>query len=304
MASLGHRLEHSAARLGLWLARVLPAGVADKFGAFLGRLAHALMKSRRELARDNLRQALGDELTEGEIRAVARTVFENTGRTLTETARFKKLGSDGIRAMIIPAGRRLIREALAEGKGVVIASAHFGNWEMMGAFLPVFGFPTVGLYYTQHNRAINDMMIELRQSTGMVTLEVPANTRQAFRALRQNKVLIIAADQHASAGTLVMDFFGRPAAVARGPALFALRSGCPLIPMLLYRDKYNRHIVLSGEAITPPATGDEEADVRSMTEKYIAFLEHYIRKYPGQWLWTHNRWKLKEASRNSDVAET
>ncbi len=304
MASVGRRVEYLAARFGLGLARTLTPGLADKLGAGLGRVAHALMKSRRDLARDNIRRALGDSHNEAEIKTIVRAVFENTGRTLVETARFEKLGVEGIRDLIMPAGRRLMHQALEEGKGAIIATAHFGNWELMGVYPPVFGFTSSTLAIRQHNLEINEMLINLRESTGVKMLEVPANARQVFRSLKQNEIVMIAADQHASAGTLVMDFFGRPAAVARGPALFAIRCGCPIILLLIRRDRYDRHVVMNGGMIYPPESGDEEADVRAMTREYISFLERYIREYPEQWLWTHNRWKLKEAARNSEVKET
>jgi KDO2-lipid IV(A) lauroyltransferase len=303
MASIGRQVEYLAARAGLALARTLSPRLADKLGAGLGRLAHALMKSRRELARDNIRRALGDSLDDAEIGAIVCSVFENTGRTLVETARFEKLGAEGVRALIMPAGRRLIREALEGGRGVIIATAHFGNWELMGVYPPVFGFTSSTLAIEQHNLKINEMLINLRESTGVKMLEVPTNARQVFRCLKQNEIVMIAADQHASAGTLVMDFFGRPAAVARGPALFAIRCGCPIVLLLIRRDRYDRHVVMNGGMIHPPDSGDEEADVRAMTRQYIEFLEKYIRKYPDQWLWTHNRWKLKDTPRNSEVDE-
>jgi len=140
----------------------------------------------------------------------------------------------------------------------------------MGVYPAVYGIPSDTLAIRQHNLKINEMIINLRQSMGVRVLEVPANARQVFRSLKENRVVIIAADQHASAGTLVMDFFGRPAAVARGPALFAIRRGCPVIPMLIRRERYDRHIVMAGKAVYSPDSGDEDANVRAMTAQYSA----------------------------------
>ena len=258
MASIGHRCEYLAARIGLALTRILTPGLADRAGAGLGRLAYLLMRSRGRLAHDNIKQALGNSLTEAEIRTIVREVFENIGRTFVELARFERLGIEGIRDLIIPAGRRSIQAALDQGRGAIIATAHFGNWELMGVYPAVFGFPCDTLAITQHNLRINEMIINLRQSTGVRILEVPANARQVFRSLKENRIVIIAADQHASAGSLVLDFFGRPAAVARGPALFAIRCGCPIIPMVIRRERFDRHVVMAGDVILPPESDDEE----------------------------------------------
>lgn len=300
MAGLGHQVEYLAARIGLSLARALPARQADRLGVGLGSIAHRLLGSRRRLACDNIRHALAGKLTDAEIDAGVRRVFQNVGRTIVELARFEKLGAERVRDQIVPAGLETINAAREKGRGAIIGTAHFGNWEIMGVYPAVYGIPSDTLAIQQHNLRINRMIINLRQSLGVKILEVPANARQVFRSLDDNRVVIIAADQHAAAGTLVMDFFGRPAAVARGPALFALRRKCPLIPMLMRRERYDRHLVIAGEAIYPPESGDEENDLRSMTAAYLKFLEKHIAAYPDQWLWTHNRWKLKNVGGNSE----
>jgi len=300
MAGLGHHVEYLAARIGMGLARALPARQADGLGAGLGSMAHWLLGSRRLLARDNIRHALAGKLTDSEIDNVVRRVFRHIGRTLIELARFEKLGAERIRDQIVPAGLGTIEAARERGRGAIIGTAHFGNWEIMGVYPAVYGIPSDTLAIQQHNLRINRMIINLRQSMGVRILEVPANARQVFRALDDNRVVIIAADQHAAAGTLVMDFFGRPAAVARGPALFAMRRNCPLIPMLIRRERYDRHLVIAGDAIYPPESGDEENDLRSMTAAYLRFLEEHISAYPDQWLWTHNRWKLKNVDGNPE----
>jgi len=282
------------------LAQLLSAGRADSFGAWLGWTAGRLLKSRRRLAFDNIRRALGDAVSEVQIESIVDNVFRNTGRTLVELARFQKLGAGGIKDLIVPAGLKALQEACDRGRGAIVATAHFGNWELMGVYPAVYGIPSDTLAIRQHNLKINEMIINLRQSMGVRVLEVPANARQVFRSLKENRVVIIAADQHASAGTLVMDFFGRPAAVARGPALFAIRRGCPVIPMLIRRERYDRHIVMAGKAVYSPDSGDEDANVRAMTAAYLKFLEDNIRLYPDQWLWTHNRWKLQSDAGNRD----
>jgi KDO2-lipid IV(A) lauroyltransferase len=289
------------ARMGMALACALTPRQADALGAGLGRMAHRLLGSRRRLAEDNMRRALGDTLSKDQIQVNVRGVFENLGRTVVELARYRKVGPDGIRAMVNPAGFEPVREALNSGHGVVLASAHFGNWEILAASLAVHGFPIDALALTQQNPLVNDLVQSLRREMGIGILEVPANARQVFRSLEANRVVFMAADQHASAGTLVIDFFGRPAAVARGPALFALRCGCPLIPILLRRERDGRLVVLSGDTIQPPETGAEEEKVRTMTVEYLRFLEAEIRRRPDQWMWTHNRWKLKPPESNPET---
>jgi KDO2-lipid IV(A) lauroyltransferase len=303
MATLSHQVEYLAARAGMALAERLSARAADRFGAGLGRIAHRVLASRRRIARDNIRQALGDSLTESQIVETVRAVFANIGRTVFELARYRKTGGQGILALADPAPLAILRGALQEGRGVILATAHFGNWEILAAFLAQNGIPTDALALTQSNPKINELVINLRRLMGINILEVPANARQVLRSLKENRLVLMAADQHASAGTLVMDFFGRPAAVARGPALFSAKCGCPMVPMLLCRERFDRHVIITGPVIRPPQSGDEEADVKSMTAAYLSFLEYHIRKRPEQWLWTHNRWKVAPTEGNSEAAK-
>jgi KDO2-lipid IV(A) lauroyltransferase len=303
MASLAHQLEYVAARFGFALARALSSRAADTLGVALGRLGHRLVSSRRRLAYDNLKQAMGDQLSDAEIRTVVRQVFENIGRTMVEIARFEKLGPEGVKSIVVPDGLDRLRGVLAEGRGAILATAHFGNWELFGVHPSACGLPVTAVALTQHNPAVNRLIKRVRQSTGCRIIEVPGESRQVFRALKDNRLVVIVADQHASAGTLVMDFFGRPAAVFRGPALFSVRCGSPIIPMLIRRERYDRHVMMMGEPIVSPGHADEETNIRIMTEQYIRLLEEVIRRYPNQWLWTHNRWKLTPSDREGSVPD-
>ncbi len=304
MASLSDRLEYLLARAGMALACSLSERQAAKFGACLGRIAHRVLGSRRRLAQDNMRRALANSLTEDQVRENVRKVFINLGCTMIELARYRKVGTDGLKVLVDDTGLEPVREALRGGRGVIVATAHFGNWEMLAAAMAVHGLPIDALALTQQNRLVNDLVQNLRRDMGIRILETPLNARQVFRSLQDNRIVYMAADQHAPAETLVLDFFGRPAAVVRGPALFAVRCKCPIIPMLLRRDESGRLVKVIGDTLYPPASGDEDADVRAMTFHYLTFLEKQIRKWPDQWMWTHNRWKLKPAESNQDADQT
>jgi KDO2-lipid IV(A) lauroyltransferase len=304
MATLSHHLEYLAARTGMAVAESLSARAADRLGVGLGFIVHRVLASRRRIAFVNIKRALGDALSEEEINSLVRDVFANIGRTVIELARYRRMGGQGILALADPAPLEIIREALQEGQGVVLATAHFGNWEILAALLAQNGIPIDALALTQSNPKINELVINLRRSMGINILEVPANARQVLRSLKDNRLVLMAADQHSSTGTLVMDFFGRPAGIARGPALFSAKCGCPIVPMLLCRERYDRHVIITGPVIRPPQSGDEEADIATMTAAYLRFLEYHIRRRPEQWLWTHNRWKIRSADGNLEAKQT
>jgi KDO2-lipid IV(A) lauroyltransferase len=293
MASLKHNLEYLAVLAGVRTIPLLPPGLVDRLAVWMGSLAFNLLGSRRRLAFDNIKQALPGHFTDEELLGIVRRVFQNLGRTFFEFARFPKAGVQGIRSVMVEAGLDKVLEINAEGKGQILVTAHFGNWEMLGAWTAFHGIESNVLVYRQHNAKVNKLVNDIRSSLGAGIIEVPAQTKEVFRSLQRGGIVAICCDQHAPAETIVMDFLGRPAAVARGPALFAVRRGCPITPFMMIRERYDRHIMVPGQPIYPPNSGDEEADIRAMTAAWVSFFEKHIREHPDQWMWTHNRWKVK-----------
>ena len=291
MAKLSHYFEYLAVLSGTRLAQLLSARMADRLGAGLGSIAHTLATSRRRIAIDNLQQALGDQLSEADIARITKEVFCNIARTTVEFARFKNTGIEGARRITFGDGKPL-QQAAAEGKGVVCVTAHFGNWELLGCWVATLGYPTDFLVGTQHNKMVDQMLIGFRKEMGVGIIPLKSSLRGVFKALRAGHIVGLVADQHDPTGGLVIDFLGRKATASRGPALFAARAGVPLAPILLRRERYDRHTVIVGDLIYPPESGDDEADVRQMTIAYTRFFENWIRQYPDQWMWTHRRWKL------------
>lgn len=286
-------LEYLAALLGVWLVNLMSHRTAYRFSGWLGRRLYHLMNSRREIARDNLKQALGHKLSDERIEQIVIAVFENLTRTFLEFTRFKKLGYDGIKKYITPGGNEYLEKANNEGKGGIILTAHFGNWEMLGGYLTQYGYKVKAMVKVQHNQKVDRLINGFRAvfKIGIIYIG-KTNLREVVRALRSNHFVFNLPDQHDPSESLILDFFGRKTTVARGPALFALKNNCPIIPLLLRRDDFNKYVIIAGEPIYPVSSGDSERDVIEITQKYMKFLENNIEKYPEQWMWTHRRWKI------------
>lgn len=292
MAKLSHTLEYVAARTGVGLVSQLSPKQADSFGAWLGRTVWRLAGSRRKIAADNLRMALGDKLSEDEIEGIVKRVFENIGRTLVEFSRFGQLTRERMDEIIVGDGQEYIRKAHEEGRGAVFVTAHFGNWELVGGWSATNAMEVDFLTGTQHNEKINEMFNDFRRSFGVNLLPLRSSLRGAFRSLKANHMTAMAADQHDGAQGMIIDFFGRKASTAKGPAIFALKANCPILPFVMRRERYDRHVVMAGDPVYPPNTGDPDEDMRQMTRGYLRFFEEAITQYPDQWMWTHRRWKI------------
>ncbi len=299
MATVSHQLEHLAARTGVRVAQLLSPRLADGLGAGLGSVAHAILTSRKRIAMENLRRAFGEKLTDAERREIVKRVFQNIGRTLIEFSRFGVIGREGVRRLIVADGEQHLKRVHDEGRGGIILTAHFGNWELMGAWVAAMGYPMEFLIGTQHNQKVDDLLVGFRQQMGVGIIRLSTSARQVFKALKGNHFAGLVSDQHAVSGVR-LTFFDRPASTPKGPALFAIRGGCPILPFMLRRERFDRHVLMAAEPIYPPHSGDEEADIQAMTERYTHFFESCIRQYPDQWMWTHRRWKLPdEATKES-----
>ncbi|HOP07953.1 MAG TPA: lysophospholipid acyltransferase family protein [candidate division Zixibacteria bacterium] len=291
MAKLRHEIEYLFTRLGMGLARSLSMPTADRFGAALGSLTHMLLGSRRRIARDNLRQAFGSAFSEDQIDALVRAVFRNTGRSLIDFSRMSTILEYGIDRLCVSDGLDNIEEAHRRGKGIIAVSAHFGSHELFGAWIASRGIPTDIIVGIQHNEKVDRLINGWRKQLGVGLIRVDTGIRDVFRSLKDNHIVAMLADQHAPNG-IPIEFFGRKAAVAKGPAVFSLRSGAPILPFMLHRERFDRHIIEAGQPIYPPESGNNEEKIVRITEAYTAFIEDRIRAYPEQWLWTHRRWKI------------
>jgi Kdo2-lipid IVA lauroyltransferase/acyltransferase len=291
MASLKHRCEFWLVRMGVAVTQTLSPWLADKLGSGLGLTIYYLWARRRKIALENLHHAFGREKTEPELRAIGREVFKNIGRTLVEFARFSRIGVEGAHRILVSPGDDVISAALSRGKGGIITSAHYGNWELLGLYPTVHGYSIDYVIGTQHNPLVDEMFIAFRRSMGVGIIPLKTSLKGVFKALKQNHLVGLVADQHDPGKSLIIDFFGRPSSWPKGPAIFSLRSGAPILPLLLTRERYDRHVVIAGAPIFP-VEGDEETAIRIMTEGYVRFFEEHIRANPEQWMWTHRRWKM------------
>lgn len=294
MAKLSHRLEYAAVFVFAAIANLLSARTADSLGSALGSLFHYFWGSRKKVAFENIQKSdIAQNYSKLETEALVKRVFQNTGRTLIEVSRLRQLGQNGASKIVELGSLQHLIKAREEGNGCIVLTAHFGNWELLGGMATTLGFKIHFLVASQHNLLVNDFLIKQRKEMGVGIISLERSAREVFKVLKANEIVAIVADQHAPSG-IKLNFLGRDALAARGPALFSMRRKAPVCPYLIRRERFDRHVVIAGPMIYPPDSGDEEADIRYITEKYTSFFEDGIRQWPDQWLWTHRRWKTEK----------
>jgi len=246
---------------------------------------------------DNLRFAWKDQLTEREIQAIAKRVFENLAMTATDVIFFPSLTRETLREWILYDDEFLrINRILDEGKGVILLTAHLGNWELLAAAFCTMGYlgALVGkrIYYEKYN----EIIVKLRESVAVRTIYRDGSPKEMLKVLRNNQILGMSADQDIeSLEGVFVDFFGVAAYTPTGPVKLALAADTVIVPGFAIREGKRYRLILE-EPIAPCFTrGSKEDAVQEFTERWSAVMEKYIRKYPDQWVWMHDRWKTRPA---------
>lgn len=249
---------------------------------------------RRAVTMDNLRHAF-PEATEHERSAIARGAFRNYGISLAEMMWSSHASVDEVRALVSPVHYEVFAAAFGRGKGVVLLSGHYGSWEIIASAVPHhLPAPLTIIYQTQRNRRVDAFLLARRTRFGCLLVSMRDAPREVLRTLPRGGIVAMLGDQSGASESPYVEYFGRPAATHRGPALFALKTGAPLVMYFLERQPDGRYVMEFEEVPTEDLNGTLDDKVLELTRRHVATLERHVRKHPDHWLWMHKRWKHTE----------
>jgi KDO2-lipid IV(A) lauroyltransferase len=290
-ATLTHRAEYYALRGAVAALDRLDIRRAGAVGQWLGALGYRPLGIRRAVVERQLRAAF-PELDEAGVQRVARESYESLGRTTIETAVLPAFSRERVLTMFARVeGWDIVERAMGQGRGILFVTGHLGNWELAGSYLAARGIPLEAVARRMQNPLFDDYLTETRHRIGMTVIHDADAVRRVPRAMRENHAVAFLVDQGAvGLASTWVPFFGRLAKTPRGPAVFALRLGAPVIFGAALRQPDGRYM-LGFEEVTVAPTGDREADVDRIVAAYTATLERWIRRAPGQYFWHHRRWK-------------
>ncbi|MCA9668818.1 MAG: lysophospholipid acyltransferase family protein [Myxococcales bacterium] len=259
---------------------------ARRVGAFFGALLW-LARIRRRVALENLQRAL--DIDASDARRLLYQVYRQLGCAAVEFFRIPRLSGDDARQLLGDDSLARLEALRREGNGVLVLSAHLGNWDLLACAAARAGLPVNVITRTIKRRGINDYWMRTRGSCGVQLLEAAGSARRIVAALRRNELVAVVLDQHDPDGVAV-PFFGRLAATSASLARLARLSGAPVLPAFLVRTDDGFRLEL-GEALDVSRADD---DIELATARFTAAIEQAVREHPEQWLWLHRRWKLPE----------
>ncbi|MEP0845909.1 MAG: lipid A biosynthesis acyltransferase [Phycisphaerae bacterium] len=289
-------LEYAAVRAWSLIINCFPVETNLRTARLLGRVWWLVMKRHRDRAMDNLRPALGHVYDETRLREIARRSFEHfaqvylvelpmTPRLVTEWswARHVELGDLG------PALRELL-----SGRGALLLTAHFGNFELMGYAISRLGLPLTAIMRPLDNVLLNEFLVSTRRASGLSLLFKKGAMEAADDVIAGGGALCFIADQDAGRKGVFADFFGRPASWYKSIGLLAMRHRVPIIVGHATRIGAGFRYRLSIERIIQPEELDAADDPLAwVTHTFAVAMEVAIRRAPEQYLWAHRRWKTR-----------
>jgi KDO2-lipid IV(A) lauroyltransferase len=263
----------------------------------LGDIWYLIDKRHRVIALENLRHAFSHEKSREEMKRITRGVFRNFALIPFEIGWSLRITLSDFMRHCEVIGKSNLMKAHSKGKGVLVLTAHVGNWELMPNIIRSYGLHASFVYRPLDFEPADLFLYEYRSRYGCIPIPKKNSMRKIIKSLKNQLCVGILLDQDArrKAG-IFTEFFGRPACTNTGLALMALKTGAPVITAFIVRHGMGFKMIF-GQEIPLVHSGQRAADIHLNTLQYNQAIEAFVREYPDQWLWVHRRWKTKPLQR-------
>ncbi len=271
---------------------LLPRCLRRLFAAFLGRAAIlAVPRWRMQMAAANVQECLGVDAERA--RQIAEDSLHRFGRMVVEVLRFPLLNKDNISEKVAVEGMEYLERAYAEGKGVIMCTGHYGNWELLGATVALHGYPMLSITRKQNNSYMDKAINEFRQMVGQkVTYNRGKHGLLAIsRMLREKHLLGVLYDQDTNDDGVEISLLGKRSIIPLGAAALSRIYGSPILPIFLHNNDDGTCTAKIYPPLYTPHTQDKQRDFYDTTQKLVEVLEREIKAHPEMWFWLHDRWK-------------
>lgn len=274
--------------------RAMPRRIAIAFMRTLARITFPLARRIRNKTIKHLTMAYGKEKSHAEIKTIAKDVFLHFFTASADFIRLPAMLRQGINKFVTVEGIEHLDKAIASTEtGIMMLTAHFGNWEVLGAWLAQNGYPMRVVGMPLFDPRLDKILVDTRNQAGYTNIARGSGTRGIIRSLRDGYPVGMLIDQDTNVQGKFVSFFGRPTYTPTGPLILARKFNVPVVPIFMHLcDNFFYHIECK-EPVNLEYTEDEERDLLSNTQKCSDVYEEIIRKHPEQWAWMHKRWKTQ-----------
>lgn len=306
-----HRAEYLLFRILVCLVDALPYRASVRLAEGLAALVFRILPrkiTRYHVARENLRIAFGNDLTDERVDEIIYGMWKHLFRMVVEIIQLpRKLRLSNCAEYMIFRNRDDSVKALCSGRPVMVLSGHFGNWEMAVSTFGMFGFPMGVVARDLDNPYLHNWFARWRQDTGHRLISKKGGGDEMVDYMERRGNLALLADQDAGSRGLFVPFFGKDASTFKSIALLALQYRAVIVIGYANRleDDFNQNrwvsFDLGCEEVIDSLDHDGPDGVRELTERYTLALERVVRRAPEQYFWVHRRWKSEPRRRKNRV---
>jgi KDO2-lipid IV(A) lauroyltransferase len=281
------------ARMLMGFVRCLGWNASRRFGRWVGRRAHNRARKTREAVLENLALAF-PEMPADQRRGLARKVFEHFGMAAAECINVRKLKDLTSYVEMEPASRRVMDDIMARGRGVVYATAHCGNWELMARALSRYGYPVNTIGRKSYDPRFTRLIDRFRHQGAVNTLwrGEPDLMERMTRVLKKGELMGLLIDQDTKVPGAFVPFFGKAAHTPTAASLVARSAEAPVVTGFNHRLPGGGYRIVVQEYV-PSDLPDLEQAVLEDTRQMTARIEAHVREHPEEWVWMHRRWKTR-----------
>ncbi len=268
----------------------LPYRLQYGIGYILGQLGWLFTPQKRK--RLAIGQILFCRITDDikEAKRIAKASVTRFGRMIVDVLRYPEIKDGKYKEMFTMDGREYLEDAKKDGKGAIVIALHSGNWELLGGILASEGYPLISVAMQQQgdaDRFINEYRTMMHQHVTYKT-----GVREMVKELQKGSFIGLIMDQDPGDQGQLVPFFGYETLTPVGPAAMARMQDVPIIPITIRFDEYTeKHEITVHSPIYVDKTDDRKRDIAVTLTTLNEWLEDYIRRYPEDWFWLHNRWK-------------
>jgi Kdo2-lipid IVA lauroyltransferase/acyltransferase len=289
------RIQYVGLRLVSMALHCWPVELNLQIARGLGSLLYAVDRRHRERALGNLRRSF-PEMTDHQRQVMARRSMQQLIMLFVEvlfTTRLVRIDTYA-RYVSLDNFRDVLQLLLKKNQGLIMLTAHYGNWEVLGYVMAALGFETTSIARPLDNKYVNEWLLGVRERMGQRIIAKKGATEEVIRVLSRNGTVGFIADQNAGPKGIFVDFFGRKASTYKSIGLLAMEYQVPIIVGYARRinDRFQFQVGAS-DVIFPQDWNTQEDPLRYITQRYTRAIEAFVREDPGQYLWVHRRWKTR-----------
>ena len=274
------------------LVRWMPLPVGRSLGRFLGGVLHFFDRRHRRIILLNMDRVFGERKSESEKRTLCRAMYRFLGEMAIEILKSHQITHERLADWVVFENTGVIDRALAEGRGVLLCTAHLGNWELMNTALSLEGHSLDCLARPMDNPLIHRYLEKRRTRNGTNIIYKYGGALKMLGQLRKNRIVAMVIDQNVNHGSRIMvDFFGEPASSTPLPATLAIESGAPIIVGFCVPREDGRYHIAFQEPIFASGSASNGEDVIRVTREIHRRLEAQIEATPACWYWLNRRFK-------------